>query len=126
VLGSAILYTGNVEDIAVTEDGSGLHVAARTAGIIHLDPTGKVIDRDVGEAVLPIRSLACTADGTILLGRTALGNKYQVGVLDARGYAMLTETDNDILSLVRPSRDGSQVLYMSRAFSPEVFHLPLP
>ena len=120
VLGNEILYTGAIEDIAVSTHGDRIHVGDRAPkGIAHIDVHGTVISTTLMFRPL-IRSLACSDDRAILVAGTKHTNLYQVGVIEGDSYQMLTETENDILSLVRPSDDGSQVLFLSRTFSPEV------
>ncbi len=124
VLGTEILYTGTVEDIAVTTAGDVIHVSDRATGVVHIDPRGKVLGATHAANQPWVRSIACTIDGTLLVGGTAFRNVYQVGMITGGSYELLTETENDILSLVRPSDDGSSVLFLARTFAPEVFRLP--
>ncbi len=124
-LGSEILYTGTIEDIAVTTAGDIIHVSDRGAGIAHIDPHGKLLGITHLATQPWVRSVSCTSDGTLLVGGTAFRNVYQVGAITGDNYEMLTETENDILSLVRPSDDGDQVLFLARTFAPEVLRIPL-
>ena len=123
-LGITPLYRGKFEDVAVSDDGKRLLVSPRSAQVFELDDTGKVI-ATYDTTLTNIRSLAFDPRGGILVGGTLARNNYQVGRVGAVGakFEILSQADDDILSLVRPSRDGSRILVLARSFAPEIWRI---
>ncbi len=123
-LGTTALYTGKIEDVAVNADGTRLLIAPKMTEVTEIDPTGKVI-ADYKTTLTNIRSLAYDPQGGILIGGTLARNNFQVGRVAGVGakFEILSQADDDILSLVRPSRDGSRILVLARSFAPEVWRL---
>ncbi|MBL0217588.1 MAG: protein kinase [Myxococcales bacterium] len=121
-LGTTQITTGAFEDVAVSDDGKRLLLAAPAAVIPEIDLTGKVIAQ-YKSPLTNIRSVAYDPRGGILVGGTLTRNNYQVGRINGKAFELVTQTDDDILSLVRPSKDGSRVLVLARVFAPEVWRI---
>ena len=124
-LGTTALWTGPVEDIAVSADGKRLLVASASRVITEIDPAGKQLATHESP-LTTIRSVAYDPTGGILVGGTWSRNNYQVGRVVGDKFHILSQADDDLMSLVRPSRDGRSVLVLARVFSPEVWRLELP
>jgi hypothetical protein len=122
-MGTRVILEGVIDDIAVRADGQRILVSNRTAI--------REIDLDGAETthfppLLPsIRSVAYDPRGGILLAGTLRQNTYQIGRYADGRYTLLAQTDNDILSMVRPSPSGEQILVLARTFDPELWTLPL-
>jgi hypothetical protein len=57
---------------------------------------------------------------------TRVRNTFQVGrVLDGK-FIPVSQAENDLLSLVRPTADGARVLILSRVYAPALWELTLP
>jgi len=123
-LGTTPLYTGKFEDIAVSDDGKRLLVSPDGILVSELDNTGKLV-ATYDTAMTNVRSLAFDPHGGILVGGTLARNNYQVRRVAAVGakFEILSQADDDILSLVRPSRDGSRILVLARSFAPEIWRI---
>ncbi len=121
-LGTTPVTTGAFEDVAVSDDGKRLLLAAPDAVVPEIDLTGKVIAQ-YQSPLTNIRSVAYDPKGGVLVGGTLTRNNYQVGRINGGKFEVVTQTDDDILSLVRPSRTGSRVLVLARVFAPEVWRI---
>ena len=121
-LGSKPIYTGKVEDIAVNEDGTRLLVASSEPTIRELDATGAAV-AVYKTPLTSIRSVAYDPEGGILIAGSKVYNNYQVGSLRDGTFTLLVQADDDILSLVRPSPDGTRIEVLARVYSPEMWEL---
>ncbi len=123
-LGTTPLFSGKFEDVAVSDDGKHLLISSNGLDVSELDTAGKVL-ATYATALTNVRSLAFDPRGGILVGGTLARNNYQVGRVGAVGakFEVLSQADDDILSLVRPSRDGSRILVLARSFTPEVWRI---
>ncbi len=123
-LGTQPIYRGKAEDLAVSADGTRLLVVGDGATVTEIDPTGKVLStRDLPMSL--IRSIAYDPHGDFLAGGTKARNNYVVGEWRNNTWDILMEADDDILSFVRPSPDGNQVLVLARVYAPEVWQIQL-
>jgi len=86
--------------------------------------SGKVLSTQQVPITTP-RSVAYDPRGGLLVGGTKARNNYMVGQLRDGVWKLLMQTDDDILSFVRPSPDGNQVLVLARVYAPEVWQLQL-
>ena len=123
-LGTTPIFRGKAEDLAVAPDGKRLVVVGMEATVTELDPTGKVLSTQQVPITTP-RSVAYDPRGGLLVGGTKARNNYMVGQLRDGVWKLLMQTDDDILSFVRPSPDGNQVLVLARVYAPEVWQLQL-
>ena len=121
-LGTKPLYTGKVEDIAVNEDGTRLLVASSEPTIREIDATGAAVAA-YETPLTSIRSVAYDPEGGMLIAGSKAYNDYKVGALRDGKFTLLVQTDDDILSLVRPSPDGTRIEVLARVYSPEIWEL---
>jgi hypothetical protein len=126
-LGTTPLYTGNISDIAVSNDGTRIRVIANIATITEIDATGATLSK-MALPVGALRSVAFDPLGGLLLGGTRLRNNYLVMTVSGpdNKQEMVTQSDDDILSLVRPSPTGDNVLVLARVFAPRMWQLDFP
>jgi serine/threonine protein kinase len=130
-LGDKAIYEARkIEDIAVRADGRQLLVTSG-ASLLEMSADGsKITKRDLidtkgaGRLNL-IRSVAYTKDGFVVAG-TIGRNAYQVGQMKDGKYESLDYASDKILMLVRPSSDGSRVVYVARGYEPQLFRMHLP
>ena len=122
VLGSKPIYTGKLEDIAVNDDGTRLLLASQTSEIREIDTTGTVV-ATYPTSLTTTRSVAYDPDGGILFAGSLVRNSYQAWALRDGQATSLTQSGDDILSLVRPSPDGKQIQVLVRVYVPEVWEL---
>ncbi|MDB4962644.1 MAG: serine/threonine protein kinase with repeat [Myxococcales bacterium] len=124
-LGTTPVHRGKVEDLAVSLDGTKIVLVGKRSEAIEIDPTGAVLST----SLLPLttlRSVAYDPRGGILVGGTLTRNNFQVGQFHNGEWKLLAQSDDDILSFVRPSPDGNRVLVLARVYAPEVWQLQLP
>ena len=126
-LGAVIYEAEKIEDLAVALDGSRLTIAFNARQeIVELDPTGALLRRIVSP-LGTARSIAYDPSGGWLLAGTAPKGHYIAGRLDeTNAFTAFMQTEDDILSLIRPSPDGRQVLLLSRLYSPALWQVQLP
>jgi len=123
-LGTTPIHRGKAEDVAVSADGKRLVIVSLNDRATEIDSTGKVIATfDV--PISTLRSVAFDPRGGLLFGGTRTRNNYMVGRLHEGVWTLLMQTDDDILSFVRPSPDGDQVLVLARVYAPEVWQIQL-
>jgi hypothetical protein len=115
--------TSSIEDIAVSSDGTRLLVAGRGRALIEITATGALV-RELAAETGSVRSVAYDPQGGVLIAGTSARNRYQVGVLRDKLYRLGT-SDNEMLSIVRPSPDGAQVLATARRYEPTLYRLDL-
>jgi WD40 repeat protein len=115
--------TSSIEDIAVSSDGTRLLVAGRGRALIEITATGALV-RELAAESGSVRSVAYDPQGGVLIAGTSARNRYQVGVLRDKLYRLGT-SDNEMLSIVRPSPDGAQVLATARRYEPTLYRLDL-
>jgi serine/threonine protein kinase len=121
-LGTTPIYTGKAEDIAVNDDGTRLLVASAAAAILEIDATGASVASYV-TPLTSVRSVAYDPAGGILVAGSTAYNNYKVGALRDGTFTLLVQADDDILSVVRPSPDGTRIEILARDYSPEVWEL---
>lgn len=126
-LGEVVYETERVEDVAVDEQGNHL-VITSTLNPNILDVDLRAASTSAPKRRLPLtslRSVAVDPTGGVLATGTFTRNTYQAGHVDANGtYTVLSQTENDILSVIRPSSDGRRILLLSRSYSPWLWLVP--
>ncbi len=123
-LGTTPIFRGKAEDLAVAADGKRLVIVGMAASVTEIDPSGKVI-ATWSVPISTLRSIAYDPRGGLLVGGTKFRNSYMVGRWHDGVWSLLMQTDDDILSFVRPSPDGNQVLVLARVYAPEVWQIQL-
>ncbi|MFN0249461.1 MAG: serine/threonine-protein kinase [Kofleriaceae bacterium] len=125
-LGATPIYRGALQDLAVHSSGERILLVGDRAEILEIDISGTRLARYEVD-LTALRSVAYDPRGGFLVGGTLSRNRYQVGRLDNGRYTVISESDDDILSLVRPSPgDGTNVLILARVFAPDVWQLEMP
>ncbi|HSD86305.1 MAG TPA: serine/threonine-protein kinase [Kofleriaceae bacterium] len=121
-LGPKPIFTGKVEDIAVNEDGSRLLLASADPTLHEIDATGAPVAAYETQ-LTSTRSVAYDPTGGILIAGAKAYNNYEAGVLRDGNFTALVQADDDILSLVRPSPDGTRIVVLARVYSPDLWEL---
>jgi len=126
-LGPPIYEGEKIEDFAVALDGSRVAIAFNAKpAIVEVDAKGGVV-RSIATSLGTTRSIAYDPTGGWLVAGTLPENHYATGRLDETGaFTPYVQTEDDILSLIRPSPDGHQVLLLSRLYSPALWQVKLP
>jgi len=124
-LGAKPIYRGAVQDLAVHASGQRIVVVGDSTRVVEIDPTGKELAR-YEIPVTTIRSVAYDPRGGFIVGVTHARNTYQVGRYADGVYSVISQSEDAILSLVRPSTDGDRVLIVARFYAPEVWQLTFP
>ena len=101
--GSQIVFHGSVDDLAVHPDGTRILVAAGRS-VRELDLEGHEL-ATFGSTFVP-RSVAYDPRGGILMAGT--GDSYVVGHHDGRQFTVVTQSDAELLSLVRPRHGAAR------------------
>jgi hypothetical protein len=123
-LGDVVYEGPRLEDVAVDDAGTRLAIASTTDGRITLLALATGAQDTVMAPVTAVRSLAFEHDGSLLIGGTLSRNIYSAYHLSADGtFDLLAQTENDILSMIRPSPDASRVLMLSRSYAPSVWQI---
>ena len=123
-LGTTTIFRGKVEDIAVAADGKRLIAVGDGSLLTEIEPTGRVVST-LTLPLITVRSIAYDPRGGFLVGGTKARNNYMIGQMREGTWLLLMQTDDDILSMVRPSPDGTQVLVLARIYAPEVWQIQL-
>ncbi|MEO8550138.1 MAG: serine/threonine-protein kinase [Kofleriaceae bacterium] len=108
------IYTGGLDDFAVDTGGAHVVFADGLASLREIDvATGDASTITTGLAYA--RSVAYdAADNIVVAGSSDLGT-YIVGLTDRKATTILTVAEGEILSLVRPSPKGDEILTQGRA-----------
>ena len=114
------LYRGPLEDIAVRSDGQRLLIANGSGEIFETDLAGTVTAR-WSVSMSSVRSVAYDPHSGVLVGGS-IDRSYAVGRVD-KDLSVLTRADGELLSMVRPSPTGGQVLMLGRSFTSELWEL---
>jgi hypothetical protein len=123
-LGPKPIFRGSIQDVAVHPSGQRLLLVGENSVAIEIDLTGKELARP-NLPLSSLRSVAYDPRGGFLVGATEVRNTYQLGRFDKGTYTVLFESEDDILSFVRPSpSEGTHVLVLARVYKPEVWQLP--
>ncbi|MBA3453430.1 MAG: protein kinase [Deltaproteobacteria bacterium] len=123
-LGTTPIFRGKAEDVAVAANGKRLLVVGDVDQITELEPTGRVVSTSE-VPMITVRSVAYDPRGGFLVGGTKSRNNYLVGQMRDGVWQLVMQSDDDILSFVRPSPDGNQVLVLARVYAPEVWQIQL-
>ena len=100
-------------------------LARRSGPLIELAPDGTELEQHVS-VFSTVRSVSYDRDGGFLIAGTLVRNTFQVGRLVDGQMTVIAQAENDLLSLVRPSRDGKRVLVHARIYAPVLWELTLP
>ena len=114
-----------IEDLAVSDDGSRMLIVGGGKLIHEIATTGEAV-RQLPVPLSAIRSVAYDPRGGVLIAGTLSRNRYQVGRLRDGAFELLTQSNNDLLSFVRPSASGDRVLILARLYTPSLWRLELP
>ncbi|CAN5879622.1 hypothetical protein BH11MYX2_BH11MYX2_28610 [soil metagenome] len=126
-LGTTPIYTGTMADLAVSPDGTRIRVVANVAKVTELDPKGTTLDV-IELSIGALRSIAFDPLGGMLLGGTRVRNNYLVVTVSGpdNKLEIVAQSEDDILSLVRPSPTGADVLVIARVYAPRLWQLEFP
>ena len=119
------IYEGVVEDFAVGEGGAELAIVGPTALITHLAVAGRTTTTtETGLAAL--RTIAHMPGGGFVIGGTLHSTTYRLAVLVEGKEAPMTQTENELIALARPSQDGTSVTVLVRRFNSSLYRLRSP
>ena len=121
-LGTTVIATGTLEDVAISADGTRILLVNPPTKLREIRPDGTLVREQVVAMATP-RSVAFDPGGDLLVAGTEFRNRYTVKLIRATGAVTLAEADDDILSLVRPSADGTRLVFLARTYAPGVFRL---
>jgi tRNA A-37 threonylcarbamoyl transferase component Bud32 len=125
-LGDVVYESERIEDVAIDQGGTHLVItSAQHHSFTDLDLTGASTTASRSVPLTSTRSVAIDYDGQVLATGTLVKNTYQAGHVAADGtWSVLAQTENDILSMIRPSVDGRRILLLSRNYSPWLYLVP--
>ncbi|MDQ3338639.1 MAG: serine/threonine protein kinase [Myxococcota bacterium] len=125
VTSTTVLHQGAIEDLAVNEAGDRIILAMRTGPMFELSTDGTELAK-YPTPFVTVRSVSYDRGEGFLIAGTLVRNTFQVGRLVDGQLTVIAHAENDLLSLVRPSRDGKRVLVHARVYAPVLWELPLP
>ena len=118
------IYVGPLEDFAVRVDGNHLLMADGGFQVHEVDLSG-VVTATFSEAMSSVRSVAYDPHGRVITS-AIFGNGYAVALQDATHTTVLTQSDGELLSMVRPAPMTGQILLLGRTIASELWELELP
>lgn len=123
-LGTKAIYTGKIADVAISADGKVLRVLANLGSVTEIDSAGNVTNK-INVSIGALRSIAFDPLGGMLIGGTRVRNNYLVMTVTGpdNKEQMVAQAEDDILSLVRPSPTGADVLVIARVYTPRMWQL---
>jgi WD40 repeat protein len=119
------LYHGKLEDLAVSPDGQRVLVAEGNGPIEERDLAGNVLRTFEGMSTT-VRSVAYDPQGGVLATGAVADIGYGVLTYDGDKSRLLSRSDSELLSLVRPSPISRQVLVLGRVLTAELWQFDLP
>jgi hypothetical protein len=124
-LGDLVYEDHRLEDIAVDRNGTRLVVATLRDRILIDFDTSRPATTTLHK--LPVqggRSVAFGRRGGIFVTGTMSRNTYQAGyVAPDDTYSSLLQTENELLSLIRPDPGDQRVVLLSRSYAPVLWDL---
>jgi hypothetical protein len=128
VLGDVVYENESIEDVAVDRGGNHLVITStlnQNFTDVDLAATSPSTPKVRPLPLTSTRSVAIDYDGEVLATGTLIKNTYQAGHLATDGtWSVVAQTENDILSMIRPSPDGKRILLLSRSYAPWLWMLP--
>ncbi|MFT3697919.1 MAG: protein kinase [Kofleriaceae bacterium] len=115
------IYRGPLEDFAI--DAAGEHIAiAEGSSIVQEQAIATGDLRRTATRLGLVRSVAYDPKGGMIVSGSAELGRYSIGHLATDGtFEFITDSEAELLSLVRPSPNGNEILSLGRALSPTLW-----